>query len=80
MPYPRSWYLALWQEKAIMYDNQWRQAKQFAPGEAVKQQTPLIAKTSKARDPDTMDMDRSKLQKLMNEEREKLWKERMFHV
>jgi len=69
--------LALWQEKAIMYDNQWRQAKQFTAWRGGKTTNPpSVPKTSKARDPDAMDVDRSKLRKLTNEEREKLWKEK----
>jgi len=69
--------LALWQEKAIMYDNQWRQAKQFTAWRGGQTTNPpSVPKTSKAKDPDTMDMDRSKLRKLMSEECERLWKEK----
>src|SRR5882762_10362767 len=53
--------LAKWQEKAIMYDNQWHQAKQFATWKSGKTMNPpSTPKTSKAKDPDTMDVDQSK--------------------
>src|SRR5882762_8102031 len=69
--------LLKWQEKAIMYNNQWHQAKQFAAWRSGKMTNPPSApKTSKMKDPNAMDVDRSKLQKLMNEECEKLWKEK----
>jgi len=51
------------------------------PGEVANDKPPSVPKTSKARDPDAMDVDQSKLRKLTNEEREKLWKERdVSHV
>ena len=50
--------LSLWQEKAIMYNNQWRQAKQFATWRSGKTaNTPSAPRTSKAKDPDAMDVD-----------------------
>ena len=69
--------LLKWQEKAIMYDNQWCQAKQFAAWRSGKtMNTPSAPKTSKTKDPDAMDVNRSKLRKLTNEEHEQLWKEK----
>jgi len=61
--------LTKWQEKAIMYDNQWCQAKQFAAWKSGKTTNPpSMPKASKAKDPDAMDVDWSKLQKLMDME------------
>jgi len=54
--------LSLWQEKAIMYDNQWCQAKQFAAWRGGKTTNPpSTPKMSKAKDPNAMDIDRSRL-------------------
>jgi len=45
--------LAKWQEKAIVYDNQWQQAQQFAAWRSGKTMTlPSTPKTTKAKDPD----------------------------
>ena len=50
--------LLLWQEKVIMYDNQWHQAKQFAAWRGGKTTNPpSTPKMSKVKDPDAMDVD-----------------------
>jgi len=50
--------LQKWQEKAIMYDNQWHQAKQSAAWRSGKMMTPPSApRMSKVKDPNAMDID-----------------------
>jgi len=57
-----------WKDKVITFDNQFCQVKQFSAWKSGKAVVPPITQTPKAKDPDAMDIDQSKLRKLTDEE------------